>query len=203
LLGFLTLLAVLSGPHLASAYYDPGVQRWINRDPVQEWGGPNVYTYVGNDPINYVDPLGLWWWDGDYIQYGLGFGGDGTAAGFWSGFGEGWSKGGQGVINDFTGGLFDSKYGMFYDYFDELDKDAFGSGSKCDSAFKFGSNAGRVAEGALLAAGAVMAAESAGLIDTSVQANNVFRITSRPLQRGLRWDKPHHGKWYHWHYWKW
>jgi hypothetical protein len=30
----LALLALFSTPHLASAYYDPGVQRWINRDPL-------------------------------------------------------------------------------------------------------------------------------------------------------------------------
>ena len=106
---------------------------------------------------------GLWWWDGGYIEWGVGGllglkGGPGTASEAWSGFGEGWSKGGQGVINDFTGGLFDSQYGLFYDSFDKLDKDAFGSGIKCDSAFKFGSNAGRVAEGSLLAAGAVWGA---------------------------------------------
>jgi hypothetical protein len=33
----LTLLALLSTPHLASAYYDPGVQRWINRDPLGDF----------------------------------------------------------------------------------------------------------------------------------------------------------------------
>ena len=36
--GCLVLLAALSAPHLASAYYDPGVQRWINRDPLGEPG---------------------------------------------------------------------------------------------------------------------------------------------------------------------
>jgi hypothetical protein len=100
---------------------------------------------VGNNPIKAVDPLGLWWWDGDYIQYGFGFGGEGTAAGFWNGFGEGWSKGRQGVVNAFTGGMFDPEAGLLYDYFDQLDKDAFGSGTKCDSAFEFGNKAGNFA----------------------------------------------------------
>jgi RHS repeat-associated protein len=33
--------------------------RWINRDPLGEKGGVNVYAYVGGDPVNNVDPLGL------------------------------------------------------------------------------------------------------------------------------------------------
>jgi len=45
--------------HTASAYYDPGVQRWINRDPTQERGGVNLYRFVGNDPAARVDPHGL------------------------------------------------------------------------------------------------------------------------------------------------
>ena len=32
----LALLALFSAPNLALAYYDPGVQRWINRDPLGE-----------------------------------------------------------------------------------------------------------------------------------------------------------------------
>ena len=47
--------------------------------------------------------------------------------------------------------------GLFYDYFDQLDQDAWGTGIECDSAFDFGSNGGRVAEGALLVAGGVWA----------------------------------------------
>ena len=32
---------------------------WLSRDPIAENGGINLYAYVGNNPINYWDPLGL------------------------------------------------------------------------------------------------------------------------------------------------
>ena len=64
-------------------YYNPNWQRWLNRDPLGEPGfevmqrsapyrthsfvqgpaerteGPNLYEYVHNSPVQYVDPLGL------------------------------------------------------------------------------------------------------------------------------------------------
>ena len=33
--------------------------RFINRDPIKETGGINLYDYVGADPINRIDPWGL------------------------------------------------------------------------------------------------------------------------------------------------
>ncbi len=41
-------------------YYDPEIGRFISEDPVGLMGGPNVYAYCHNDPINFIDPLGLW-----------------------------------------------------------------------------------------------------------------------------------------------
>ena len=39
-------------------FYDPSLQRWINQDPIGEAGGINLYGFVGNDPVNLVDPFG-------------------------------------------------------------------------------------------------------------------------------------------------
>jgi RHS repeat-associated protein len=40
--------------------YDPGVGRWTSKDPMRLDGGQiNFYAYVGDDPVNRVDPTGL------------------------------------------------------------------------------------------------------------------------------------------------
>jgi RHS repeat-associated protein len=35
--------------------YDPNLQRWLNRDPIGELGGLNLYNFVRNNPPNLVD----------------------------------------------------------------------------------------------------------------------------------------------------
>jgi uncharacterized protein RhaS with RHS repeats len=42
-------------------YYDPTSGRFPNEDPDRFGGGTNLYTYVANNPIVLVDPLGLCW----------------------------------------------------------------------------------------------------------------------------------------------
>lgn len=40
-------------------YYDPEVGRWISPDPLGTIDGPNLYAYVRNNPMKYVDYFGL------------------------------------------------------------------------------------------------------------------------------------------------
>jgi len=41
-------------------FYAPVIERWLNRDPLGEAGGVNLYGFVLNDPVNAVDPWGLY-----------------------------------------------------------------------------------------------------------------------------------------------
>lgn len=43
----------------ASAFYDPTLGRWINRDPIQEEGSRNLYLFVENAPLVNWDAFGL------------------------------------------------------------------------------------------------------------------------------------------------
>ncbi len=62
-------------------YYDPNLQRWINRDPIGELGGINLYQFVLDKPVNSFDPYGTSDGGGDNSTGGSG--------GFWS---RVWSK---------------------------------------------------------------------------------------------------------------
>lgn len=55
-------------------YYDPITGRWPSRDPIEESGGLNLHSFVGNDGVNWSDYLGLWEYsDGDATYSNLSF----------------------------------------------------------------------------------------------------------------------------------
>jgi RHS repeat-associated protein len=40
-------------------FYSPAIGKWITRDPIGETGGLNLYGFVNNNPMNFIDPMGL------------------------------------------------------------------------------------------------------------------------------------------------
>ncbi len=40
-------------------YYDPEIGRFISADPLGYVDGPSMYSYAGNNPIDFTDPMGL------------------------------------------------------------------------------------------------------------------------------------------------
>ena len=40
-------------------FYSPTLGRWLNRDPIEEKGGSNIYAFCDNNPFIYIDYLGL------------------------------------------------------------------------------------------------------------------------------------------------
>ena len=62
-----TCESVIPKPHtrdfpvsvLGFRFYSTKLSRWLSRDPIGEWGGWNLYEFVGNDCISRTDPFGL------------------------------------------------------------------------------------------------------------------------------------------------
>ena len=50
--------------YMRARYYDPQVGRFISEDPIGFDGGDvNLYAYVRNNPVNFIDSTGLAWSD--------------------------------------------------------------------------------------------------------------------------------------------
>lgn len=68
----------------------PDLDRWLNEDPIQEWGGLNLFSYAANMPVNQIDPFGLMppgvapappaTWGGPYLNSPTTLGGGAAAA---------------------------------------------------------------------------------------------------------------------------
>lgn len=62
---WLLLVPVLLALFGSSAYgfYDASVGRWLNRDPIQESGGINLYQFSKNSPLEVIDLFGWGTWN--------------------------------------------------------------------------------------------------------------------------------------------
>ena len=59
-------------------YYDPKTGRYVTADPIGQDGGANIYTYVGGNPLYWIDPLGL---AGTLVIHSSGSGGSSMMSG--------------------------------------------------------------------------------------------------------------------------
>jgi RHS repeat-associated protein len=46
--------------YMRARYYNPYLCRFLNPDPAGFSGGLNFYAYADGNPVNYLDPFGLW-----------------------------------------------------------------------------------------------------------------------------------------------
>ena len=64
-----------------SRYYDPRLGRFLSRDPLGSLPDVNLYRYVGNSPVNFVDPFGFdkakpWWQSADNVFFPSAYAGE-------------------------------------------------------------------------------------------------------------------------------
>ena len=87
-------------------FYSPGFGRWINRDPIEEFGGYNLYCAMRNNPANISDLRGLFTIGAGISGSGwFGLGGGDFSVGVYAGYSKcaGWSIGTLSSVGGYVG----------------------------------------------------------------------------------------------------
>lgn len=173
--------------------YDPDIGRWTAKDPIGFWGGDvDLYGYVLNDPVNWVDPWGLLGWaDMPMIPQPI----VDVVAGFGDTLSSHVAVGipAYGILN------------IFLDWSSPTQgiRQLMGADvvNPCSGWYTVG-ELGAYAWEAII--GGAIAARALQIEINLLSRGNVFKIISRRLKMGFRIDPAHHGKpWGHPDFWKW
>jgi RHS repeat-associated protein len=182
-----------SGLHLALfRAYDADTGRWLNRDPIGEAGGLNLYGYVGNNPIGNVDPFGLW---------GIAFGNDSGSSYFNIGWGDPTLYFSPDSINDLGQGAAAAGDGLLdaatmgggFGLFDPGIFGRSGAYDPCDPTLRTSRRLGEFAGSLLDAAGALRGAAKVGGTELgyTLNHNRYLRIgpgnIPRPTEAWQSW----------------
>jgi RHS repeat-associated protein len=136
-------------------YYEPNLQRWVNRDPLGEAGGINLYGFVLNSPLYWTDPYGLHWTD--YIPDILT---DPGTVNFFAGLGDGVSFGVTGLIRD-------------------ANRDFYGQVDRCSGAYATGLVGGTALGFAWPAGGVAKLAGGADRVLIGTAESGIYRFAGR------------------------
>jgi len=174
--------------YMRARYYDPQVGRFINKDPISYLGGLNLFTYVGNDPVDFIDPLGLLGWaDMPTIPQ--------PVSDVFAGFGDTLTSGfGLTSLFGLPSGT-EAIRGLW-----EVPFDLPNTVDSCSKSYKAGEYAAYVWGVAL---GGAIAGSYLEVEVNAFSKGNVFKFISKKLRLGFRIDRAKHGPWGHRHYWKW
>ncbi|MBR4171112.1 MAG: RHS repeat-associated core domain-containing protein, partial [Kiritimatiellae bacterium] len=63
--------------------YSPELRRWLSRDPIEEDGGANLYAFLNNSPLLYLDPIGLDSFELRWVNKGPTYDGNNLWAAVW------------------------------------------------------------------------------------------------------------------------
>ncbi|WP_372845273.1 RHS repeat-associated core domain-containing protein [Pontiella sp.] len=162
--------------YFRARWYDPDNGRWLSKDPIGIAGGLNLYEAFGNNPVNSIDPDGLWnlW---NPATWGIGNGYGETFGNSLNPFGSSanWGAAAEGAV----GGAAAWVDGVlpFVDPFEDVYTDECGNVSSDYKASRF---FGGVSRDALLVAGGagVASAFNRGII---VNGHRVIQVHKHTL----------------------